>query len=47
MQPRLGAASARQETADQFVSMMAGTLPLPAFFAPENVERIMAAGAAN
>ena len=48
-----GAASARDATAaardavirdaqDQFVSMMAGTLPVPAFFAPENVGRIMA-----
>jgi len=24
--------------------MMAGTVPVPAFFAPENVGRIMAAG---
>lgn len=44
MQQLLGAASARQAAADQFVSMMAGTLPVPAFFAPENVARIMAAG---
>ena len=26
---------------DDFVSVMAGTLPAPAFFAPENVGRIM------
>ena len=43
MQQLLGAAAAREETADQFVSMMAGTLPVPAFFAPENVECIIAA----
>ncbi len=26
---------------DDFVSVMAGTLPAPEFFGPENVERIM------
>lgn len=41
------AASAYGQT--QFVSMMAGTLPVPAFFAPEHVQRLMAAagGVAN
>jgi flavin-dependent dehydrogenase len=42
MQQLLGATSASQTAQDQFVSMMAGTLPVPAFFAPENVGRIMA-----
>ena len=28
---------------DDFVSVMAGTLPVPEFFAPENIGRIMAA----
>jgi flavin-dependent dehydrogenase len=43
MQQLLGATSASQEAQDQFVSMMAGTLPVQSFFAPENVGRIMAA----
>ena len=43
MQQVLGATAASQDAQDQFVSMMAGTLPVPAFFAPENVGRIMAA----
>lgn len=43
MQQVLRATAAHQDTQDQFVSMMAGTLPVPAFFAPENVGRIMAA----
>jgi flavin-dependent dehydrogenase len=47
MQLLLGAAAASQEAQDQFVSMMAGTLPVPAFFAPENVGRIMGAGAGS
>ena len=45
MQRVLGATAASQATQDQFVSMMAGTLPVPEFFAPENVGRIMAASA--
>jgi flavin-dependent dehydrogenase len=45
MQHLLGAAAASQDAQDQFVSMMAGTLPVQAFFAPENVGRIMTAGA--
>jgi flavin-dependent dehydrogenase len=43
MQQLLRATAANQNAQDQFVSMMAGTLPVPAFFAPENVGRIMAA----
>ena len=45
MQQVLGATAASQDAQDQFVSMMAGTLPVPAFFAPENVGRIMPANA--
>ena len=43
------AAVARQPAAqDQFASLMAGTLPVPAFFSPDNVNRIFAsAGAAG
>jgi flavin-dependent dehydrogenase len=37
----LGAASASQVAMDDFASAMAGTLPIPEFFAPENVARIV------
>ena len=47
MQQLLHATSSSQGGQDQFVSMMAGTLPVPAFFAPENVGRIMAAAGAG
>ncbi|MFN2555322.1 MAG: NAD(P)/FAD-dependent oxidoreductase [Nitriliruptorales bacterium] len=43
MQQLLGAVQISQEAMDDFVSVIAGTLPVPAFFAPENIERIMAA----
>ena len=43
MQQLLGATAASQDAQDQFVSMMAGTLPVQAFFAPENAGRIMSA----
>jgi flavin-dependent dehydrogenase len=43
MQALLGAVSSQREAQDQFVSMMAGTLPVPAFFAPENTARILSA----
>ena len=39
-----GAIYGNSEAQDDFVSVMAGTLPVPEFFAPENVGRIMAAG---
>ena len=39
------AVSAKNETMDEFVSMMTGTHPVPDFFAPTNVERIIAAAA--
>jgi flavin-dependent dehydrogenase len=42
MQQLLGAVASNQEAMDDFVSVMAGTLSAPAFFAPDNVERIMA-----
>ena len=37
----LGAVSTNPKAMDDFVSVMAGTLPAPAFFAPDNVGRIM------
>ena len=40
----LGAAAASQWGQTQFVSMMAGTLPVTSFFAPENVQRIFGDG---
>ena len=45
MQQLLGATAASRDAQQQFVSMMAGTLPVPSFFAPENIGRIMAAAA--
>ena len=45
MQQLLHAVSASQPAQDQFVSMMAGTFPVPAFFAHDNVARIFASGA--
>jgi len=41
MQQLLAATAAHQDAQDQFVSMMAGTFPVPSFFSPENVARIM------
>jgi 2-polyprenyl-6-methoxyphenol hydroxylase-like FAD-dependent oxidoreductase len=40
MEQLLGAVHGNQEATDAFVSVMAGTLPAPEFFSPENVERI-------
>ncbi len=42
MQQLLGAVYGNQEAMDDFVSVMAGTLPPPEFFGPDNVGRIMA-----
>jgi 2-polyprenyl-6-methoxyphenol hydroxylase-like FAD-dependent oxidoreductase len=39
----LGAMRGNQEAMDGFVSVQAHTLPAPAFFAPDNIARIMAA----
>jgi 2-polyprenyl-6-methoxyphenol hydroxylase-like FAD-dependent oxidoreductase len=47
MQQLIGAMQGNQEAQDGFVSVMAGTLPAPEFFAPENAGRIMAAAAAS
>lgn len=43
MQQLLGALQGNQEAMDAFVSVQASTLPAPEFFAPGNVEKIMAA----
>ncbi len=41
MQQLLGAVSASRHAQQQFVSMMAGTLPVRSFFSPDNVGRIL------
>jgi hypothetical protein len=46
LQQLLGAVATSQESMDDFVSVMAGTLPVPEFFAPENAERIIATAGA-
>lgn len=46
MQQLIGAMQGNQDAMDDFVSVMAGTLPAPEFFAPANAERIMAQAAA-
>jgi hypothetical protein len=38
---------ARQAAMDGFVSVIAGTVPVPEFFGPENTERIMAGAATD
>jgi 2-polyprenyl-6-methoxyphenol hydroxylase-like FAD-dependent oxidoreductase len=45
LQALLGALPGNPEAAAGFVSVIAGTLPAPEFFAPDNVQRIMAAAA--
>jgi 2-polyprenyl-6-methoxyphenol hydroxylase-like FAD-dependent oxidoreductase len=45
LQQLIGAMHGNQEAMDAFVSVQASTLPAPEFFAPDNVERIMAAAA--
>jgi 2-polyprenyl-6-methoxyphenol hydroxylase-like FAD-dependent oxidoreductase len=47
MQQLMGAMQGNQEAMDGFVSVMAGTLPAPEFFGPENAGRIMAQAAAS
>ncbi|MFN2617851.1 MAG: NAD(P)/FAD-dependent oxidoreductase [Thermoleophilaceae bacterium] len=42
LQQLMGAVATSEEAMRGFVSVMAGTLPAPEFFAPENVGRIMA-----
>src|SRR5829696_526694 len=46
MQQLMGAMQGNQDAMDDFVSVMAGTLPAPAFFGPENAGRIMAQASA-
>ena len=46
MQRLLAAVAGNQASMDAFVKMMAGVLPVPEFFAPENVERIFNQAAA-
>lgn len=41
MQQLLAALARDQQAMDDFVSVQAGTLPIPEFFSPENLERIM------
>jgi len=43
MQAVLAALLGNQPDTDRFLGMLAGTVPIPEFFAPENVERILAA----
>ena len=47
MQQLMGAMQGNQDAMDDFVSVMAGTLPAPVFFGPENAGRIMAQAAAR
>ena len=46
MQQLLGAVAGNQRAMDDFVSVQAGTLPVPHFFDPDNVGRIMAEASA-
>src|SRR5262249_42724613 len=46
MQQLLGAVSTNQDAADDFASVMAGTLSPAEFFVPENIGRIMQGAAA-
>jgi 2-polyprenyl-6-methoxyphenol hydroxylase-like FAD-dependent oxidoreductase len=46
MQQLIGAMQGNQGAMDHFVSVMAGTLPAPEFFGPENAGRIIAQAAA-
>ena len=47
MQHLLGALIGNQEAINDFVSVQAATLPVPEFFSPDNIGRIMAASAAG
>jgi len=47
MQQLLGAVQTSQEAMDGFVSVIAGTVPVPEFFGPQNTERIMAGAVAG
>jgi hypothetical protein len=41
LQRLLGAAVGHQDAMDDFASMIAGVLPVPEFFAPDHVARIL------
>jgi 2-polyprenyl-6-methoxyphenol hydroxylase-like FAD-dependent oxidoreductase len=43
MQQLLGAVAGNRQAMDDFVSVQAGTLPIPEFFSPDNIGRIIAA----
>jgi 2-polyprenyl-6-methoxyphenol hydroxylase-like FAD-dependent oxidoreductase len=43
MQHLLGAVAGNRQAMDDFVSVQAGTLPIPEFFSPDNIGRIIAA----
>ena len=45
MRQLLGALAGNQAETDQFLGVIAGTTPIPQFFAPENMARIIGAGA--
>jgi len=47
LQRLLGAVHTSQAAMDGFVSVIAGTVPVPEFFGPENTERIMAGAATD
>jgi 2-polyprenyl-6-methoxyphenol hydroxylase-like FAD-dependent oxidoreductase len=47
MQHLLGALRHNQAQADRFIGTVAGTVPIAEFFAPENIERIMAGAEAT
>ncbi len=42
MQQLLGAVAGNQPAMDDFVSVQAGTIPIPEFFRTDNIGRIMA-----
>ncbi|HEX3100385.1 MAG TPA: hypothetical protein VHQ01_01260, partial [Pyrinomonadaceae bacterium] len=44
MQQLLGALSENRADTERFFGVISGTVPVPEFFAPENMQRIMAAG---
>jgi flavin-dependent dehydrogenase len=47
MQQLFGALHGNQEQTDRFFGAIAGTVPVPEFFAPENIGRVMAAAGAR
>ena len=40
-QQLLGAVAGNKQAIDDFVSVQAGTLPIPEFFSPDNIARVM------